>query len=206
MRSPSFGSLTVVASVLVGGCTPTAISTAPASTPVSIAPASRHPEAPTIGPASSSIAIDEPAKPSAAPDPPTPTVDPELARVEALIAGLPHRKIREAEVCALIAARGFEPPKTLVVWAEDGTLRLAPADDSWSGRRLVPRCESPGPIDTTEKLTPLVECDDHLPRCTFYLVSGGRKGTPLPPSERTYWFDTRAGKLVMVVVALPRFQ
>ncbi len=126
--------------------------------------------------------------------------------MRALLAGLPKRVVSPAKVCELVDSPSFQAPTTVVQWDDANITLTDDPEHTWTGRQLVPRCHGPNPYGGTEKLTPLVTCERDAARCTFYLVSGGKNGTPLPPSERTYWFDTTGGKLVMVAAALPHMQ
>lgn len=133
-----------------------------------------------------------------------PVVDEGSAKIRAMLAALPIRKISPRDVCRLVGSTGFHPPAAVVRFDQEGLVHAASSDDQRPSP-LVPRCEKGSPYGG-EILTPLVTCEDNAPRCTFHLVSGGKNGTPLPPTERTYWFDMRGGKLTMVAVAGPQYQ
>jgi hypothetical protein len=130
-----------------------------------------------------------------------------IARVQAMLAALPARRLKEREVCARLKARGLVVPRVVFTHDDTGALHLVSPDDR--GSPVVLPCDRSAPKglwSPDPEWTPVLTCDAKLPKCDFAWVSGGKAGTPIPPTERTYWFDTAGGALRLVAVEVSAYQ
>ncbi len=129
-----------------------------------------------------------------------------IARVQTMLAALAAKHLKEHEVCARLQSRALVVPG--VVFTRDaGALHLVSPDER--GSPVVLPCDrSPSKLKwkPDAEWTPVLTCDAKLPKCDFAWVSGGKMGTPIPPTERTYWFDTSGGGLRLVAVEVSAYQ
>lgn len=123
----------------------------------------------------------------------------------AALSSVARRAVTSKEACALIDGPGFARPTAFTYeeaskWGELSG-RAAPGQAVVSCAKRVP--------DGKSFLEPVFRCDAWRPYCEFALVSGGDGGTPIPPSERRYWFawsaaeDAAGGRLRMLGAAVP---
>ena len=129
------------------------------------------------------------------------------ARVQAMLAALPAKRLREHEVCARLQSRALVVPGVVFTRDDAGALHLVSPDER--GSPVVLPCDrSPSKLKwkPDAEWTPVLTCDAKLPKCDFAWVSGGKMGTPIPPTERTYWFDTSGGGLRLVAVEVSAYQ
>jgi hypothetical protein len=105
----------------------------------------------------------------------------------AALEGVPHRGMTESQACALIDSPGFKKPGVYAI-VPPYDFGVCPFDDP----ETVVSCHKKV-RDGSGFLFPVMRCDSWRPFCEFTLNSGGREGTPIPPSERRYWFDWMPG-------------